>query len=393
MPRERVWAEIDLDAIRSNLATVQSLVGSAVDVMAVLKADAYGHGAVAVARALADAGVTMIGVGDSSEAIELRQAGIRCPILILGAIVDGEVEAVVRYGISTCIHSHDRLRLLAGEARRQQRVAPVQLMVDTGMGRLGISPGAAPELLLAIQADPAVALRGLATHFSSPGDAQFTCGQLDQFRALIQRVEAAGKPIGQCHAAASAALLRYPQSRLDMVRPGILLYGTQPSNEDVRGPGFLPALTLRTQVIFLKQVPAGSPLSYRGTHVTSSPTRIATLPVGYDDGLPLSLSNRTEVLIGGQRAPLVGAVSMDYCLVDVGHLPQVQLGDVVTLIGRDGADEISLEQVARRAKMIPYAITCGLGRRVRRLYQGVQPGSADRAFQAPPRFDFLKGVC
>ncbi len=385
MRRERVWAEIDLDSIRSNLKLIQGIVGPEVRLMVVLKADAYGHGAAAVARTAVDAGAEMIGVGDSSEAIELRQADIRCPIIVLGAVVEGEIEAVVRYGISTSIHSHDQLRILGREARRQNRVAPVHVMIDTGMGRLGVRPEDAHALLTAISKEPSTALHGLATHCSTPADPEFTNNQLDRFRNIVTRVRTEEGFIGLCHAAGSAALLRYPEARFDMVRPGILLYGVQPGSKDVRGLGFRPALALRTQIIYLKQVDTGTPLSYRRMHVTSKPTRIATLPVGYDDGLPLALSNRAEVLIRGRRAPLVGAISMDYCLADVGHLPDAEVGDIVTLIGQDGEQEITLEQVAQHARTIPYAITCGLGRRVRRHYLGI--GLPDRqVYQPPPPF-------
>lgn len=394
----RVWADVDLDAMRRNFARIVERVSPA-RVMAVLKADAYGLGAVPVARAL-EPMAAMLGVGDSTEAIELRQAGVGLPIVVLGAITGNEIEAVVRCRIATTIHSLDRIRSLAAEARRQGTRAPVHLMVDTGMCRLGAAPPRALELLAAIHAEPSLRLVGTATHYSCAEDDAFTAHQRGQFLAVLAAARRVGLPTGLAHAANSAALWRDSTSHFDMVRPGLLLHGVDPGAIGARAVGFAPALALRTQVIYLRDVPAGTPVGYERTHVTSRPTRLATIPVGYNDGLPVRASNAARVLIGGRRAPLVGRVSMDYATVDVGHLPQVQVGDAVTLVGRDGAAEIALEEAARRAELLPYEYVCGLGKRVRRRYLGeapsltLLPGRGDELLPShrPTRVDFLRAT-
>lgn len=384
--RERVWAEVDLDAVRRNFGRIAERTGRRA--MVVLKADAYGLGAVPIARAVEQAGAAMIGVGDSTEAIELREAGIAVPIVVLGAIVDGEIEAVVRYQVSTTIHTADRLKRLTGEARRQNRRAPVHVMVDTGMGRLGASPARALELLDMVSRDDALVLEGTATHFSTPDDPDFTFHQLELFEDLIARARAAGIPTGACHAAATQALWRFPRTHLDLVRPGVLIQGIDPADLGVREAGFEPILALRTQVIFLKDVPAGTPIGYCRTHVTPKATRIATLPVGYNDGFPFSASNKASVLIGGRRAHQVGRISMDYAMVDVGDLGDVRVGDTVTLVGREGGEEIRLEDLARDAGTLVYAVTCGLGKRVRHHYHGERPSMPMAGLRLPSRVDF-----
>jgi alanine racemase len=387
MERTRVWAEVDRDAVANNFRLIAERTGR--QVMVVLKADGYGLGAAALAHTVEQAGAAMIGVGDSSEALELRRTGIRVPIVILGAIVDGEVEAVLRYRVSTTLHSRDRLRSLAQMAGQLGCRAVVHLMVDTGMGRLGVPPQQALDLLAEVAREPRLMLEGLATHFSSPEDPDFTRYQLQSFLAVIEQARAAGLPTGACHAAASVALWRYRGTHLDMVRPGMSLLGCDPSGLGIRAVGFRPALALRSQVIFLKDFPAGAPIGYYRTYHTRSTTRIATIPVGYNDGLPLSCSNRAEVLVRGQRAPVVGRISMDYATIDVGHIEDVQVGDQVTLIGTDGSNEVNLEEIAARAGTIPHAITCGLGKRVRRRYLGGQPTAPfESPIRIPQRFDF-----
>lgn len=387
MDGKRVWAEIDLEAIRRNFDRLQRRVER--HVMVVLKADAYGLGAVPIARTVEQAGAAMIGVGDSTEALELRRAGVRVPIVVLGAIVDGEIEAVLRYRVSVTIHSRDRLESLVAMARALDVVACVHLMVDTGMGRLGSSPAHSLELLQQIHEEPRLRLEGVATHFSTPSDPDFTREQLMAFQAVLRRAREAGLPTGICHAAASAALWHYPGTHLDMVRPGILIHGIDPGGLGLRAEGYEQALELKTQVIYLKTVPAGTPIGYQRAAVTRAPTRVATIPVGYNDGLPLTLSNQAEVLCRGQRARLLGRVSMDYAMVDVTHVEGVSVGDTVTLIGRDGRQEIGVEELADRAGTIPHAIGCGLGKRVRRRYIGERPATqTDEVVHKPQRLDF-----
>lgn len=377
MLHQRTWAEIDLAALTHNHASVRQLAGPGVSTMLVLKANAYGHGAVPVAWHLGREGVACLGVGDSTEALELRAAGITAPILILGAIVPGELEDVVRGGILVTVHSGDRVRMLNKVAERSPGRVGIHLKVDTGMGRLGCQPKRAPAIAHEIRRSRRLELQGLCTHLASTGP---ECRaemdrQLERFRGVLRALEAKGIVPRWRHAYASHALAAGLPPEFNLVRPGLSIYG-------VDLPGALagrlqPVLSWRTQVAFLKDHPRGSRIGYGGTFVTRRPSRIATLPVGYNDGYRFALSNNAEVLVRGQRCPVVGRVSMDYITVDVTEVQGARVTDVATLVGRDGEACIPVEELARRASTISYEILCGIGQRVRRIYRGAEaaPGT------------------
>jgi len=368
----RAWAEVDLDAAAANVGVLRARLREGTRVMAVLKADAYGHGAVPAARRLLRDGVDMIGVGDSTEAIELREAGITAPLLILGAIVPGEVEKVVAYGVAASIHTQGRLELLSQAAEALGRRAPVHLKVDTGMGRLGASPAMAIQLARTIAANPNLSYEGLATHYasaSSPVPFQ-TSSQFETFRTVFSELEKEGLLPPLVHASSTAAVLGPLREHFSMVRIGGGLWGIDPGNLEGSGFALSPCLALRTQVIFLKDFPAGSPVGYHRTYETERASRIATLPIGYNDGYAWGLGNRATVLVRGRRVPVVGAVSMDYTTIDVTEVPGIEVGDVVTLVGRDGDEEIRVEDLARLLRTTPYEITCRLGKRVVRVHAG-----------------------
>jgi len=375
----RVWAEIDLGALQRNMARVVARLPAGTGVLAVVKADAYGHGAVPVARALLDQpGLWGFGVGDSNEALELRAAGLRAPILILGTIIPEEEAQVVSHDVRVCVHSMERIESLEQESRRQGRRTRVHLMVDTGMGRLGVLPGRALDLARAISHSPHLEFEGLATHTSSsrPGH-PFTRVQHERLAALLAELRADGLDPPLVHMANTAALLGAVGSGLPLVRPGISLYGVLgPEQTAVAGP-VEPVMSLRTQVVYMKDVPAGTPIGYNGTHVTARATRVATLPIGYNDGLSYRLSNRGRALVQGMLAPIIGSVSMDYVMLDVGHIPGVRTGDTVTLIGHDGEHAIGVPELATLIGTIPYEICCSIGKRVRRVY--VKPEREDAA--------------
>jgi alanine racemase len=381
----RVWAEVRLDRLRANLRTVARAAGAGAEIMAVVKADAYGHGAAPVARALLDAGAARLGVGDSTEAIELREAGITAPIHVLGALVEREIDEVIYHGITPAIHSLERVRLLDEKARRAGRRLAVHLMVDTGMGRLGVRPESAADLMSAIVERPHLRLEGVATHLSCAAqDPEFTAGQVTAFRGVLARARARGIPLRKVHAAATAGIFFHPAARFNLVRPGAALYGIDPGGLRASGVVLEPVLSLKTQIVFLKSVEKGTPIGYGATYRTPAPTRIATLPCGYDDGYPYTVSGKgAHVLLGGRRCPVVGTVTMDYLLVDVGACPDARIGDTVTLIGRDGQEEVRAEDIARLAGTIPYAIPCQLGKRVRRVYLAETDGAAERDEAAP----------
>jgi len=386
MQPRRVWAEIDLDSITRNLNRLRFQAGPGRRIMAIVKANAYGHGAVPIAWHLASQGVDALGVGDSQEAIELRQAGISIPIVVLGAIVPGEMGAVVAHDIEVTLHSGERVRVLEREARRANRVVSVHLKVDTGMGRLGCSPARAAELATVIDQSEFLRFVGLCTHFSSVGvePNAFTQQQVTLFESVSRSIAESGVPLPARHASASAAVLTRVAQHLDMIRPGLALYGIAP--DPALAEGLCPALTLKTQVIFLKDLPAGAPVGYGREYTTSRATRVATLPVGYNDGYPWRLKDRGEVLLRGHRAPVVGCVSMDYLTVDVGRIPGVSVGDEVTLLGSSGDHTISAFELAERAGTIPYEILTRLGKRVARVYRSSR--QAARADSEPAERGF-----
>ena len=379
----RVWAEIDLGALQRNADRLAARLNPDTAMLAVLKADAYGHGAIPVARALGSR-VRMIGVGDSQEALELRAAGITTPLLVLGTIVPGEIDRVVAADITVCVADFIRALQLNDAAARQNTTARVHLLVDTGMHRLGVRHDHALALLQQLHECEHLHVEGICTHFSTPGESQrgFTHQQLARFLQVLSAARDAGLEPELIHAASSGGLLNYEAAHLTMVRPGIALHGINPGTDDgaQRLPELEPTLALRTQIAFIKDLPEGSPVSYSRTWYAPAPTRVATLPVGYNDGFRRLFSNPgpggtggASVLVRGQRCPVVGRVTMDYTMIDVGAVPDAEVGDVVTLIGRDGDGDrdaaIRVEELAALAQTIPYDITCGLGRRVVRLYR------------------------
>jgi len=378
----RVWAEINLDALAHNLDVIRRRCSPGTRVMLVVKADAYGHGAIAIAHHALHCGIGALGVGTSTEALELRQGGIRQPILVLGTVVEEELSACLRHRVQIGLHSGDRCSSLQARAKALGIVAEVHLNVDTGMGRLGVLPSRAMELLVRVREASHLRLAGVMTHVSAPGGLQdeFTQAQVAQFREVLDAARVQDLLAGWVHVANSAGIFT-GLDEFDTVRPGIAAYGALPS--DLPGSTDLePVMSLRSQVVFLKDVPEGTPIGYGSTWRASRPTRIATLPVGYNDGVSWRLGGAGEVLLRGQRAPIVGNVSMDYTTVDVGAISGVQVGDVATLIGRDGDREIRLEEVARKAQTIPYEITCSVGKRVARVYGGSEDFTIPA--QAPP---------
>jgi alanine racemase len=368
----RVWAEIDLSALRRNMARVLSCLQPEARVLAVVKADAYGHGAVPVARALSDQpGLWGFGVGDSQEALELRAAGILAPILILGTIIREEEAQVVSHDVRVCVHSMERFATLEDESRRQGRRTRVHVMVDTGMGRLGALPARSSELARAVAASRWLELEGVASHMSAgrPGH-PFTGVQRDRLLSVLADLESDHIRPPLVHFANTAAILGGEGCNQPLVRPGISLYGVLGPDLQHRANalGLEAVMSLRTQIVYMKDVPAGTPIGYNGTHVTARATRVATLPIGYNDGLAYRLSNRGRALLKGACAPIIGSISMDYTMLDVGHIDGARVGDTVTLIGRDGGQSIGIPELASIVGTIPYEISCSVGKRVHRLY-------------------------
>ena len=375
----RAWTEIDLDALAQNLRSVCQRAGSGVRVMLVVKQDAYGHGAVAIAHHALRCGIGALGVGSSQEALELRQAGLQAPILILGTVVEEELPACLRHEIHVGVHAVDRCRSLQELARMMEVQAHVHLNVDTGMGRLGISPSLALDLLREVHEASHLQLAGLMTHLSAPegGHCPSSHAQIALFRDLVEEARNESLPCGWIHALNSAGLftnlgvLDGLDSGSQMVRVGIAAYGALPRHL-MPPDGLNQVMSLRSRIVFLKDVPADTPVGYGSLWRAPRPTRIATLPIGYGHGLPRNLQG-WDVLIGGRRAPLGGRLSMDYATVDVGHLDGVRVGQEVTLLGKDGEEELRLEDLAHSLGTIPHELSCSLGRLPRVFVGGAEP--------------------
>lgn len=365
--RARAWAEIDLAALRHNFAALQEVVGDSCGILSVLKANAYGHGAVAAAREVEACGAKAIGVANLEEGLELKHAGVRIPIVVLGALLDDEIEAAIYEGLEFSIFSLECIEIVNRLASFVGREARVHLMVDSGMGRLGVASFEIEEAFVQIRHAPNLELVGMATHFSSPGEADeaFTRQQIEIFQAAKRLAGHHGFSNLLCHAASHTALLRFPEARFEMVRPGLALFGLQLAGSTAR-IALRRVLSLHASVLHVKEIAAGTPISYSRLWQAPCRTRIATLSVGYNDGFRVGLTGQSSVLLHGVRCPVVGRVTMDYLMVDVGAAPMTQRGDQATLIGKQGQEEIRLEELSDALKTVPYEITCGLGRRVER---------------------------
>ncbi len=352
--------------MQRNLARLRRLMGSRPGVFGVVKADAYGHGAVAVARSLEPL-CHMLAVSLVEEGLELRAAGIRAPILVLGAYYNHHHDEVLAERLTPVVYDPGDLERFGAAAARRGRRIDVHVKIDTGMSRLGIAPTAAEPTLARVSNLPSLRLAGLCTHFASADLAETasTDVALAEFSVLLERARQLGFRGLTNHAANSAAAVRFPAARLDAVRPGLALYGAMPS-EIVAVAGLERALSLRTQIMSVRDLAPGTAVSYGGTWRASRPSRIATLPIGYADGYPRHVRG-AQVLLGGQRVPIVGAVCMDMMMIDVTDLPPEALDGPIILIGRDGAEEITIDDLAHWAGTISYEILCGISKRVPRV--------------------------
>ena len=381
-----IWAEIDLGAIAHNVCELRRCADPKAQVMAVVKANGYGHGAVEVARTALANGAEWLGVARLVEAVQLRAAGFEAPILVFGYTPPADAGRLIDLNLRQCVYSLAAAQAYSKAAAARGKRIPVHLKVDTGMGRLGMVPAAlrgasdgdaAGSEFIREVADiaglPGIEAEGIFTHFaaSDSADKSYANRQLALFLDLLQTLRAHGLEFPLRHAANSAAVIELPESHLDLVRPGIALYGLKPSEEvNLAGISLQPAMALKTRIIHLKTVPAGTSISYGMTHRTSSPTVIATIPIGYADGYRRLLSSRGQMLVHGRRVPVVGRVCMDLTMLDVGAVPDVQMEDEVVIFGRQGNECLSADDLARELGTINYEIVCDLTARVPRVYQG-----------------------
>jgi len=364
------WAEIDLDAVAHNARELKRQAGERAELIAVVKANAYGHGAVAVARAALEAAASRLAVVRTLEGVQLRRAGIEAPILLMGYTLPAEAETIVRWRLTPTVNTWEQAQALSAAAMARGLRLPVHIKADTGMGRFGLLPEEVVDFAQALVQLPGLQLEGFYTHFSvaDVADKSYTRRQFSIYRQLLARLEEASISIPLRHVCNSAATLDLPEMTLDGVRCGIALYGLRPSEEVEPAIPLRPVMSLKSRVARVRTLPAGSSISYGRTYTTTRPTRVALVPVGYGDGYHRLLSNRGAVLIRGQRVPIVGRVCMDQFVVDVSKVPETQQDDEVVLIGRQGEAEITAEEVARWAETINYEVTTSILPRVTRVY-------------------------
>ncbi|MDP3184448.1 MAG: alanine racemase [Anaerolineales bacterium] len=367
-PKERcaTWVEVDLSVIAENVRRIRARVG--VQVMAVVKANGYGHGAVPVARAALEGGATWLAVARSEEAFELRRAGLDCPILLLGLLPPARIGEAIGQRISLTVWDADQLPPLSAAAQRAGEAARLHLKVDTGMSRLGVQPPEVPALARRLAATPGLLFEGLFTHFARADEPQVetTADQERLFYKVLAALESEDLRPPLVHAANSAAALTRPSAYNDMVRLGIAMYGLHPSAQVPCPEGVRPALAWKAVLAQVKTLPAGRGVSYGHIYVTSRAERIGSVPLGYADGF--RRVNGNQVLVSGRRVPVVGHVCMDQFMLQLDSVPEAKAGDEVVIIGEQGEERIAAEEVAARWGTINYEVVCGIGARVPRLY-------------------------
>lgn len=369
--RHRAWIEVDHAAIRSNLAVLRRLAGEAKGVIAVVKADAYGHGAVPVARTLVDAGVERLAVATVSEALELREAGVAVPLLVLWGIGEGEASVVVEAGVEAIVYDRRGVEELEAAARHVGRRAAVQLKIDTGLGRQGAAADDALDIAARVSRSRHLRLAGTFSHLAVAGeDDAFTEVQQLSLARCLDAMRSAGIDPGVVHLAATGGILAGAGSYAAAVRPGIGLYGMAPGWAADRDVGLRPALTLKALPLRIFDLPAGAAISYGLRFRAREATRIATLGIGYGDGWPRVHTNNGYVLVRGRRAPVVGTVSMDGITVDIGQIDDVTYDDELVLIGEQDGARITADDVAAERRTINYEVTTALRRRLPRLHLG-----------------------
>lgn len=364
MELPKVIAEVDLRALTHNLDVAAEKTGGK-DVMAVVKADAYGHGAFDVSEHLIRKGVSRLGTAFTGEAVALREAGIQVPISVF--FDRGNAEQCLRYNLTPTVSDLPSAKNLDAAARRQNTKIPVHVKVDTGMGRIGFTMESALKDITSLASMKNIRLEGLMSHFSDADlkDKKSANAQLKKFRSIIGDLKKRGITFERHHIANSAAVMSMKSAHFDMVRPGIMLYGyAYPGARGIR-----PVMTLRSNIILLKSVPEGTTISYGRTFTAKRRSTIATIPIGYADGYNRLLSNRGEVLIKGKRAPVVGRVCMDTIMVDVTGIPGVSYKSPVVLLGSQGKDKITADELAAKTGTIPYEILTSIGQRVKRVYR------------------------
>jgi alanine racemase len=373
----RSWVEVDLGRFAANWKEMRRLVGPDVRIMQVVKADAYGHGAIEISNVALTNGASCLGVANADEGVQLRVSGITAPVIILSPATDSEIDQIIKYNLTPSVSDLGFARELQERAARAAVRVAVHIEVDSGMGRGGTTQEEALGLIGRILGLPNVTIEGIFTHFAeSEILSYYNDQQWRKFSEVLEQLAARGIRIPIRHASNSGAILNYPAFHLDMVRPGIMSYGIYPSPETRDKAALAPVMSFKTRVVLVKEFPEGHSIGYGRTFITRRPTRIATIPVGYGDGYGWLLSNQGEALIRGKKVPVAGRISMDMCTLDVSQLPDCAVGDEVVLLGKQGGEEITADQIAAKVRSISYEVLCALGKRAPRVF--LHKGRADR---------------
>lgn len=360
------WAEVNLKNLAFNFQQIKKIIPKDVSVMACVKADAYGHGLIPVARRLALEGVNYLSVASIDEGLMLRDAGIKVPILVLGAILEKNIAPLLEYSLTQTVCTESLAYALNKYAKKEGKFINIHIKIDTGMGRLGVLHKDALSFISKIKKLSNLKIEGIFTHLTMADvNRDFTLHQIDVFSKLITELNKKGIKFPYVHSANSLGVASYKESHFNMVRPGLIIYGLYP--DSLINIKLKPVLALKTKVVYAKRVPSGYGISYGYTYVTKKDTTIANLPIGYGDGYPRNLSNLAPVLIKGKRFKISGRVCMDQMMIDVGNY-KIGLGEEVVLIGNQGKEKITAEELAALSATIPYEIVCGLGSRIPRIY-------------------------
>ncbi len=369
---KRTWAEVDLDAIAHNIKEIRRITNPNSQIMAVVKADAYGHGFLEVTRTLLENGADRLAVAVLQEGKQLRSRGVSVPILILGASGEETVEDLINFDITPSVFTYDFAKALSYEAERREKVTKIHIKIDTGMSRIGFLAGENNEEIageiLKISRLPYIEIEGIFSHFatSDEADKAYTLLQYNRFMDVCGKLEEKGLHIPIKHICNSAGIMMYPEMHLDMVRPGIILYGMYPSEEvDKKRLDLIPAMTLKSTVTHVKEVEAGRGVSYGREYITGRKMKIATVPIGYADGYLRKLAREGKMLVNGKKVPILGRICMDQCMIDVTNVHNIDKGDEVIIFGREG---VTADDLAGWLETINYEVSCVIGKRIPRIY-------------------------
>lgn len=367
----RLLAEIDLDAIGNNIREIRKRIKAETKLMAVVKADAYGHGAEEVSKVCLYNGADQLAVATCDEGVQIRQWSIQVPVLILGNTVEGQLETVINYSLTQAVFRYETAKLMSDIAVKLGKTALVHIKIDTGMSRIGFMPtDESIDEIEKIFRLPNLKVTGIFTHFATADekDKTFTRVQYKKFRYVTDRLNEMGYSGFIRHCANSGAILDMPELQLDMVRAGIIIYGMYPSDQVTHPVNLKPAMSLKSQISYVKDLEKNVSVGYGRTYFTTHKTKVATIPIGYADGYSRAFSNRSRVIVNGEYAPVIGNVCMDQMMIDVSHIPDAEAGDSVIIMGSDGKNTVSAEELAGIAGTINYEIVCNVGKRVPRVY-------------------------